>query len=835
MTVTGVVNKTYTGSNQTQKITVKYGKQILKSGTDYSVSYTNNKNKGTATVSITGKGNYIGTKKVTFKINKRSITSLAFSKVNNYTYTGKEVSPNVTVKYGKKALVKGTDYKLTYTKNVNKGTATVTVTGLGNYTGTKKITYKINARKISSAKIEGITNKTYTTKAQTQSLKLVYNGITLKNKTDYKVSYKNNTKKGTATVTITGIGNFTGILKKTFKINARSVTGLTYSEIKPQTYTGSAIKPVVTVKYGNTKLKKGTDYNISYKNNTKAGTATITITGKGNFSGTKTITFKINARSISSTTVSGVVNKTYTGSNQTQKITVKYGKVTLKSGTDYSVGYENNVNAGTATVIIKGKGNFSGTKKVTFKITARSISGLTFSKIANQGYTGDAIKPTVTVKSGSITLKSGTDYTVAFKNNIKIGTATVTITGKGNYTGSKNITFNIVKAAPKDVIINTKLHNALIPNPETIDTNFDNIITESEARNFRGNLILNGKNLDSIEGLEFFDKVTNVFLDNNSISDLTPLLGMDSLYYVGVGTNKINNTFLRNHNGVGVINDLKAKGVAVSTPNQIVDWDESKITSSSHKYKVLFVIVKDIDASVSLVNGNTSRLKHTLSNQDINIIKEYARLFERYVEKMTDYMIDLDLDIYITNEEFTNFATPGVNDDGSYSYSIFGADIPEIEGIIQNYDTSIVTAYLNEDMHNNSGLANFNGNTKRGEAFIPYDSIIYPYIVNNISLESLLDSLRKDRVNGAEVDSYIHEFTHTVEMYGLTRGYNIWEFHDALRCIESTGMDISTSDNYDITALYLTGFSNPKDNTQIGIPEELYINPPTKFFSSLDN
>lgn len=72
------------------------------------------------------------------------------------------------------------------------------------------------------------------------------------------------------------------------------------------------------------------------------------------------------------------------------------------------------------------------------------ISTLTFSKISNKGYTGKAIKPAVTVKDGSKKLVKGTDYTVSYKNNTKMGTATVTITGKGNYTGTKTLTFKIV-------------------------------------------------------------------------------------------------------------------------------------------------------------------------------------------------------------------------------------------------------------------------------------------------------------------------------------------------------------------------------------------------------
>ena len=146
---------------------------------------------------------------------------------------------------------------------------------------------------------------------------------------------------------------------------------------------------------------------------------------------------------ISKATVTGISNKTYTGKAITQTPTVKLGTTTLKSGTDYTVSYKNNKNAGTATVTIKGTGNYTGTVTKTFKINPASIAKATVSGLANKTYTGKAITQTPTVKLGTTTLKSGTDYTVTYKNNKNVGTATVTITGKGNYTGTVSKTFKI--------------------------------------------------------------------------------------------------------------------------------------------------------------------------------------------------------------------------------------------------------------------------------------------------------------------------------------------------------------------------------------------------------
>ena len=443
--VSGVESKTYTGSKQTQSITVKDGSKKLKNGTDYTVAYSNNVNAGTATITITGKGSYAGTKKITFKISKRSITNLSFSNVKSYTYTGKAIIPSITIKYGKITLAKDTDYELSYSKNKNAGTATITITGKGSYTGTKKITFKINKRSISSSEISGLKSKIYTGSKQKQSLILKYNGITLKNGTDYTLSYKSNTSAGKATVTITGKGNFTGSKSLTFKIKARDINELEITSSTSARYTGSAITPSITVKYGKSTLKNKVDYTVTYKNNTKVGTATITVTGKGNYTGSKIITFKIKQRSITSATVKGLESKTYTGGKLTPSLKLTYKGKTLKNGTDYTLTYENNINVGTAKVIITGKGNFIGTETLTFKIKRRSIEKLSFSKVSNYTYTGKAITPNVTIKYGKITLTKGEDYELTYSKNKNAGTATITITGKGSYTGTKKIIFKIKK------------------------------------------------------------------------------------------------------------------------------------------------------------------------------------------------------------------------------------------------------------------------------------------------------------------------------------------------------------------------------------------------------
>ena len=132
-------------------------------------------------------------------------------------------------------------------------------------------------------------------------------------------------------------------------------------------YDGKAKKPGVTVKLNGKTLKNGTDYTVSYSNNTKVGTAKVTITGKGNYTGSVSKTYSIK-NNFKKATVSGISTKAFTGKNITQSITVKYNGKTLKNGTDYTVSYSNNKKIGTATVKIAGKGSYTGTITKTFKI-----------------------------------------------------------------------------------------------------------------------------------------------------------------------------------------------------------------------------------------------------------------------------------------------------------------------------------------------------------------------------------------------------------------------------------------------------------------------------------
>jgi len=123
---------------------------------------------------------------------------------------------------------------------------------------------------------------------------------------------------------------------------------------------------------------------------------------------------------------------------------VEFGGKSLKLGTDYTLSYRDNVNAGTATMVITGMGDYSGSRTVPFKIAPADIAKATVASMGSEKYTGSAIEPAPVVTFGSAALVAGTDYTVTYDNNVNVGTAAVTIAGKGNYTGSKVVTFDIV-------------------------------------------------------------------------------------------------------------------------------------------------------------------------------------------------------------------------------------------------------------------------------------------------------------------------------------------------------------------------------------------------------
>lgn len=228
-------------------------------------------------------------------------------------YTGKpqKPAPTVTVDwnyapydvYGyEENLVAGGDYVVSsYANNVNAGNASMTLKGGTNgvFTGTRTVTFKIYRAHIGLTKVASIPNQTYTGKDIKPEVKLTYEGMTLKKGVDYTVSYSNNRKVGTATVTITGKGNYYDTVKKTFKIvsGKKDLSKAKLTGLEDAVYDGKAHTPKPTVTLDGKVLKEGTDYKLTYKNNTRPGIATVNVAAvasgayKGKTSGTFIVAF----------------------------------------------------------------------------------------------------------------------------------------------------------------------------------------------------------------------------------------------------------------------------------------------------------------------------------------------------------------------------------------------------------------------------------------------------------------------------------------------------------------------------------------------------------------
>ena len=137
-----------------------------------------------------------------------------------------------------------------------------------------------------------------------------------------------------------------------------------------------------------------------------------------------------------------VADQAYTGTALTPSPTVTLDGAALVRDKDYEVSYRDNVNAGTATVVVTGVGGYTDSVTVTFQIARATITSI--GSIASKPYTGSPVQPKPVVKSGNRTLKLNTDYTLSYKKNVKAGTATVKATGVGNYQGEVSASFQIV-------------------------------------------------------------------------------------------------------------------------------------------------------------------------------------------------------------------------------------------------------------------------------------------------------------------------------------------------------------------------------------------------------
>lgn len=296
--------------------------------------------------------------------------------VNDVVYNGKAQAQKLTVMYGDIELRENSDYTLKYANNTNVGRATVTITGKNNYyQGTKTVYFNILPKNIENAGIT-VANVTYNANEQKPNVtvKDKDRNVNLAKNKDYTVTYQNNVNAGTASVIITGINNYTGTAMQSFAISTLDITKAKINAIPNQSYVGASVTPVPTITYANRQLTNGVDFTVTYSNNNFPGTGKATITGIGNFKGSKELTFKI-VGDISKATVTGLSPITETGKAITvanfPAFRVSLGK-DLVANTDYTLAYANNTLPGIATITITGKGSYTGKLTVNFTINKKS-------------------------------------------------------------------------------------------------------------------------------------------------------------------------------------------------------------------------------------------------------------------------------------------------------------------------------------------------------------------------------------------------------------------------------------------------------------------------------
>lgn len=242
------------------------------------------------------------------------------------------------------------------------------------YTAEKE--FEVVARELTEENVTFGENLVYTGNELTQTVTVTVGGKELTKDTDYTVTGLTGTEPGSYPVTVTGTGNYTGTVTKSFEIAKADISSATISDIdSPVGYTGTAYEPEVTVTFNGTELALDTDYTVAYTNNVNAGEATVTITGTGtHFKGSVEKHFTITAADLSGCTFAPIADVTYNTKAHTPEVTVAISGRTLEADKDYTVSYAPNVNAGTATVTVTGKGNFTGSANTTFTIAKADLN-----------------------------------------------------------------------------------------------------------------------------------------------------------------------------------------------------------------------------------------------------------------------------------------------------------------------------------------------------------------------------------------------------------------------------------------------------------------------------
>ena len=521
-----------------------------------------------------------------------------------FVFDGTEHKPSVHLKVNNKLLTEGTDYEITYDGDlINAGTVKLTVTGIGAYTGSVETTYNIQKLSMSNASFS-VAPAYYTGSEVTPEVTVTHSGKTLVKDRDFIVTYHNNIEPSSyynsPWVGIDGIGNYQGYVTKSFTINRADISSCTVTlSDESLTYTGSSLRPTVTVKNGDKELTLNQDYYVSYRNNWNAGTASVIVNGSGNYTGSVTKDFQIVPADISNYEVT-LYNDSfdYDGTAKEQRYVRLYsGTRWLSEDTDFTVTYANNVNAGTASAILTGTGNYTGSVTKDFTIKPLDISRYSAS-LSQYSYTSDGTEkcPDVTVTYGDKTLAAGTDFTVSYKDNVKEGTATVTITGAGNYTGIINTTFTITAAPGKDDSDSVK------DNPSKDDSGKDDSGKDDSGKDNSGKDDSgkdNSSKNDSDKGNQNSSTPGNNNNNNNGNTS-----GNNDQNNNGQNNNNTNNN---NNNQNNSSNNEANNDTAITPVPAVINASDITLTKSKKKANIITSI--ESDGKVSLKSSNTKVVK----------------------------------------------------------------------------------------------------------------------------------------------------------------------------------------------------------------------------------
>ena len=400
-------------------------------------------------------------------------------------WTGAEIKPSledITIKYKNKKVPEGS-FDIDYSNNINAGTASVILTAKkdSEYYGSRAVDFTIKGTEIKKARIDGFKSVLdYTGQALSQEVTLVLNKgkadeRTLQEGKDYTIQYDNNVNTGKAAMTINGIGEFSGTVKKTFTVgkvklqNAQNVqVSFAELELTKVSQDKSGAKPAVQVTYGDKLLVQEVDYKVSYSGNKAVGTnGKVSVSGIGNYTGSlkNVLSFEIVPKDISDTTDEAIVidaaDLKYAANGKYKAKVTVYDHGAKLASNEYSVGaveadnvqVDDESKCGTIKVILEGRKNYSGTREVLINIRETLISSAKV-KVNGKYYynNGEAVCPSidqleVTIGSGKnkTPLKAGEDFTiVGYSNNIKTGNAALTIRGTGKYGGTKTVKFKIL-------------------------------------------------------------------------------------------------------------------------------------------------------------------------------------------------------------------------------------------------------------------------------------------------------------------------------------------------------------------------------------------------------